>query len=74
MSYETTQDEIVEIINRMLSLYVFKDGVDRKRAFRIAKTLGYRGSMNDGCPPCIIDVVKYLRRNIDLDKIIKELR
>ena len=74
MSYETTQDEILEIINRMVTLYDFRDGVDRKRAFRISKTLGYRGSMNDGCPPCVISVVKYLRRNIDTDKIIKELR
>ena len=74
MSYDNLEDEIVHIINSMVSLYVFKGVVDRKRAFRIARTLGYRGSMNDGCAPCIIDVVKYLRRNIDTDKIIKELR
>ena len=74
MSYEVLQDETIDIINRMGRLYVFKDSVDRRRAFRIARTLGYRGSMNDGCAPCVISVVKYLRRNIDTDKIIKELR
>lgn len=74
MSYNNLQDETVDIINRMVSLYVFGNREDRLRAFRIARTLGYRGSMNDGCAPCVIDVVKYLRRNIDVDKIIKELR
>ena len=74
MSYDNLQDEIVDIINRMISLYVFKVREDRLRAFRIARTLGYRGSMNTGCAPCVIDVVKYLRRNVDIDKIIKELR
>ena len=74
MSYNNLQDETVDIINRMVSLYVFGDREDRLRAFRIARTLGYRGSMNDGCAPCVIDVVKYLRRNIDIDKIIKDLR
>ena len=74
MSYNNLQEETLEIINRMVTLYKFKDGVDRKRAFRIARTLGYRGSMNDGCEPCVISVVKYLRRNVDTDKIIKELR
>ena len=74
MSYNNLQDETVEIINRMVSLYVFGNREDRLRAFRIARTLGYKGSMNDGCAPCVIDVVKYLRRNIDVDKIIKDLR
>ena len=75
MSYENLQDEIVDIINRMKNIYDFGgNSVDRKRAFRIARTLGYRGSMNTGCAPCVISVVKYLRQNVDLDKIIKELR
>ena len=74
MSYNNLSDETIDIINRMASLYVFNSRVDRLRAFRIARILGYRGSMNDGCAPCVIDVVKYLRRNIDVDKIIKDLR